>query len=236
MLFHINSGKGHLTESTHLKMIIVPHKNDILMGRGGTNNKHIGNQKFRKLAESKLIQYSTCSRKKKPTIYRGLVMEVFSMKPPGRFLKKDKKTGQWIRVGLDNALDKASRTLRDAVAAYNSGGLQWCVVDSHHDEPSEVDDVAQLYCKKRPPSDEHLLVGGSSSRGVVLLPAAVKRRKLLAARTVNEEDEGAQQRRRNVCGDQSSKLVVVAPPPHIGSIHHQLLPATHLQKGRSSGC
>ena len=141
------------------RMLIVPHENDILMGRGGTNNLHIGNQKFRKLAERKIIQYSTCSRKEKPTIYRGLVLEVFNMTPPGRFLTKDKKSGRWTRVALDKALEKASRMLRDAVAAYNSGTLQR--IDHHQydneNEPLfEVSSNAVKYCKRRrpvPPSD-----------------------------------------------------------------------------------
>lgn len=61
-------------------------------------------------------------------MYRGLVMEVFSMKPPPEEGQKERTMDWRRRAGL-----------RDAVAAYvyyNFGTLQ--CVDSHHDEPFDL--------------------------------------------------------------------------------------------------
>lgn len=48
------------------------------------------------------------------------MIDVFSMTPPGRFIKKDKTSGQWLQVGIRLALEKAGRVLPDSVAKYNS--------------------------------------------------------------------------------------------------------------------
>mmetsp|Transcript_27744 Transcript_27744/g.41983 ORF Transcript_27744/g.41983 Transcript_27744/m.41983 type:complete len:312 (-) Transcript_27744:388-1323(-) len=95
---------------------IKPHENDILMGRGGKNNQHIGNEKLRGLARVQSENYRVASKKGKSSISRELVKQVRSMKPPGRFLKKDSETGVWEDVGDDIAREKTSQVLRDAVS------------------------------------------------------------------------------------------------------------------------
>mmetsp|Transcript_1579 Transcript_1579/g.2417 ORF Transcript_1579/g.2417 Transcript_1579/m.2417 type:complete len:322 (-) Transcript_1579:1424-2389(-) len=95
---------------------IQPHENDILMGRGGKNNQHIGNEKLRQLARGQSENYQEASKKGKSNISRDLVKQVRSMNPPGRFLKKDSKTGAWEDVGDDIAREKTSQVLRDAVS------------------------------------------------------------------------------------------------------------------------
>ena len=97
----------------------VPQKNDILLGRGGNNNKHPGNEQLRSLARVLASQYSRCSKKCKSDLSRSLVKQVRDLDPPGRFLKvtlhQDGSGPEWDDVGDRVAREKASQVLRDAV-------------------------------------------------------------------------------------------------------------------------
>lgn len=99
-----------------LSGIPEPHENDVLMGRGGKNNQHSGNEKLRKMARSVCAKYASASKKGKSEISRGLVQHVRKMKPPGRFLRRDPMTCTWEDVGDEIAREKASQVLRDAVS------------------------------------------------------------------------------------------------------------------------
>ena len=96
---------------------IVPHKNDILLGRGGKNNQHIGNEQLRILARSQRDQYRTSSKKNKSHISRQLVRYIRNLNPAGRFLKRNTVTGVWEDVGDEIAKEKTSQALRDAVSS-----------------------------------------------------------------------------------------------------------------------
>jgi hypothetical protein len=100
--------------------MVEPHENDILMGRGGKNNQHIGNEKLRGLARLQSDHYRMASKKGKSNISRELVRQVRLMSPPGRFLKKNTITTDWEDVGDDVAREKASQVLRDAVSVVSS--------------------------------------------------------------------------------------------------------------------
>jgi len=93
-----------------------PHENDILMGRGGKNNQHVGNEKLRGFARLESKNYRMASKNGKSCISRNLVSQVRGMSPTGRFLKKNNATGAWEDVGDDVAREKTSQVLRDAVA------------------------------------------------------------------------------------------------------------------------
>lgn len=99
---------------------IIPHGNDILMGRGGKNNQHVGNEQLRNICRGQRESYRLSSKKGKSHISREIVAYVRSMSPPGRFLKKDAVTGDWEDVGDDTAREKVSQVLRDAVSAIHS--------------------------------------------------------------------------------------------------------------------
>lgn len=108
-----------------INIIHEPHENDILMGRGGKNNQHIGNEKLRQLARLQSKNYQTASKKGKSSISRDLVQQVRNMNPPGRFLKKKESSKSsdgassscyWEDVGDDIAREKTSQVLRDAVS------------------------------------------------------------------------------------------------------------------------
>jgi len=96
--------------------IIEPTENDILMGRGGKNNQHVGNEKLRHFARGRCDDYRKAFKKRKSSISRELVQQVRDMNPPGRFLKKDSTSGLWEDVGDEVAREKASQALRDAAS------------------------------------------------------------------------------------------------------------------------
>lgn len=95
---------------------IVPHQNDILMGRGGNTNLHAGNQNLRRMALSLREKYATSRKKEKTIISRELVRKVKESDPPGRFLCFNKSTQAWTEIGDENAREKVGQVLRDAVA------------------------------------------------------------------------------------------------------------------------
>lgn len=113
---------------------IVPHENDILLGRGGYNNRHIGNQKLRELARAYSSHYQASSKKGKASLSRELVQQIHLQNPPGRFLKKEegvwedgkfkkkkkKAKGAWVEVNDEYAKEKVSQVLRDAIAGVKS--------------------------------------------------------------------------------------------------------------------
>lgn len=97
---------------------IQPHKNDILLGRGGKNNMHVGNEKLRELARKVADQYHRSSKKEKSYLSRSLVQKVLEMDPPGRFLRRHPKQNFWEDKSddEDKAREKCAQVLRDAVA------------------------------------------------------------------------------------------------------------------------
>ena len=97
------------------KPLIIPNENDILLGRGGRNNKHEGNEQLREMARKEVAKYCTCSKKEKSNMKIELANRVKAMNPPGRFLRKDKDLNQWIEVTDITAYEKTSQALRDAV-------------------------------------------------------------------------------------------------------------------------
>ena len=80
----IDQNEAQEDTSLQLQGIQEPHENDVLMGRGGKNNQHIGNEKLRDLARERCDKYHIASKKGKSEISRELVRLVREMKPPGR--------------------------------------------------------------------------------------------------------------------------------------------------------
>lgn len=100
--------------------LVMPHDHDILFGRGGKNNKHVGNERLRQMARANIQTYKAASKKGKSHISRTIVGEIRSLRPSGRFLKRDYNTGLWVEVGDEVAREKTSQALRDAVSQWNS--------------------------------------------------------------------------------------------------------------------
>jgi len=91
-----------------------PHENDVLCGRGGSINNHIGNEKYRVLVNQKKRVYLTARfKREKRLIAASIVQTVRGVDPPGRFLQRDPATGVWHDIGDTKARDKTSQALRE---------------------------------------------------------------------------------------------------------------------------
>lgn len=92
-----------------------PNVNDVLCGRGGRINSHSGNVQFRDIIHSKKTIYLAPTTKKleKAHIAAGVVNDIRSMNPPGRFLKEEKGTGMWYDIGDAKAIKKTGQALRE---------------------------------------------------------------------------------------------------------------------------
>ncbi len=118
-----SSYKSDPTFSTKI-MTSQPGPNDVMYGRGGETNAHIGNKKYRYIVESLKSKYSGAPRSEKPMIAMDLVSLWRKLDPPGRFLKQNVKEqslieeegtdeGTWYDVGNDQAKKKTSQALRE---------------------------------------------------------------------------------------------------------------------------
>ena len=63
---------------------IQPSENDILLGRGGKNNQHSGNEKLRELARAHAKNYNSSTKKGKSILSRILVKQMRELDPPSR--------------------------------------------------------------------------------------------------------------------------------------------------------
>jgi hypothetical protein len=95
--------------------IFDPNTNDVLCGRGGRVNSHVGNIHFREIISHSKVQYQAETTKKleKAYIASRIINCVRSMDPPGRFLKEDADTGLWYDIGDAKAIKKAGQALRE---------------------------------------------------------------------------------------------------------------------------
>lgn len=97
--------------------------NDVLSGRGKAVMNYSGNKQFRGFVEEYRSQYLACkTMNEKRAIFRSVVDKVYSLEPPGRFLKMvpskndvddEEETFKWVSIGDDIAIKKASQALRE---------------------------------------------------------------------------------------------------------------------------
>jgi hypothetical protein len=99
-------------------LIIKPDPHDILFGRGGGTNVHIGNKIFRDLINARRREYLKAKKNDKPAISRRIVHEIHT-RYGGRFLKKadDDDGGAtaqegWYEVDDRSSREKVSQALR----------------------------------------------------------------------------------------------------------------------------
>ena len=90
--------------------------NDILLGRGGHNNRYIGNERLRQIVTEQVYCYAQATKLKKSQMVRGLVNDIRSRDPPGRFLRLSGDI--WRDAGDKFATEKVSQVFRDAMAKY----------------------------------------------------------------------------------------------------------------------
>ena len=92
-------------------VLVTDH--DILLGRGGLTNHHKGNKRFRDIVALHRPDYVRAPKIQKPSVARVIVRAIRNGDPPGRFLKKDEKSGKWVDVGDKKAAEKTSQALRE---------------------------------------------------------------------------------------------------------------------------
>lgn len=94
--------------------ILDPNVNDVLSGRGGRINAHVGNVQFREIVAERKKDYLAKETKKleKAHIAADIVYYVRRMDPPGRFLKED-INGAWWDIGDQKAIKKVGQALRE---------------------------------------------------------------------------------------------------------------------------
>ncbi len=87
--------------------IAKPRSNDILCGRGGSSNRHLGNIHFRELVAANKQIYVGLTKKQKMLVARKIVDAIHTT--GGRFLAKDLDTGMFYDIGLPRSLEKTSQ-------------------------------------------------------------------------------------------------------------------------------
>jgi hypothetical protein len=87
--------------------------NDVLCGRGGATNNHLGNKRFRAIVVEYQYEYLEAKKKEKAVIARQIVERI--KKSGGRFLKRDATSDVWVEVTPKKATEKTSQALREGL-------------------------------------------------------------------------------------------------------------------------
>lgn len=102
--------------------MVVVNEKDVLFGRGGATNNHMGNRKFRSLISKHQEEYLLVKKTDKKSIAISIVNEIHEQ--GGRFLKRVDDgsasdnaidTQQWVEVTEKRACEKASQALREGL-------------------------------------------------------------------------------------------------------------------------
>lgn len=96
-----------------VRILSKPSDADILCGRGGKSNHHVGNKRYRQVVAEMKASYRTIgSKSAKTDLSRAIVEHV--QKYGGRFLKFDKESRKYIVLTQSEARKKTSQALREA--------------------------------------------------------------------------------------------------------------------------
>jgi hypothetical protein len=76
-------------------------------------NHHKGNKRFRDVVTLHRPDYVRAPKIQKPSVARVIVRAIRNGDPPGRFLRKDDKSGHWVDIGDKKAAEKTSQALRE---------------------------------------------------------------------------------------------------------------------------
>ena len=90
-----------------LANIEKPGPNDVLCGRGGGSQNHIGNKEYRVVIAANKRRYIEASRDVKRLLVETIVNAVRLQIPSGRFLEKG-EDGLWYDIGDKRAFAKVS--------------------------------------------------------------------------------------------------------------------------------
>ena len=94
---------------------LQPNLYDVLCGRGGVTNNHVGNKRFRSLVATYQPLYLTCRKVEKSIVAKNIVDIVHQY--GGRFLKKQGRRGNffWTEADMKKAIEKTSQALREGL-------------------------------------------------------------------------------------------------------------------------
>jgi hypothetical protein len=104
---------GKSKEPEIRQFVDTPTNLDVLLGRGGRSNHHVGNKRYRAEVENLQSWYKHSAKSEKKDLSQCLVNYVHSY--GGRFLKLDKAAGRWYVIPNNVARRKASQALREHV-------------------------------------------------------------------------------------------------------------------------
>ena len=103
--------------------ITSPSVNDVLMGRGGRVNKHVGNVQLRNIVAARQEEYLSSSTGKldKAYIAADIVSSIrLRCHPPGRFLEQNPVDHTWYEIGDERAVRKVLQALREHAPEFRS--------------------------------------------------------------------------------------------------------------------
>lgn len=128
-----------------------PGDNDVLMGRGGRNHEHAGNEQLRNICRAKVPEYRRARKKQKNIMSKEILSQIKGM--GGRFLRKCCKTNTWKLVKDATAREKVCQSLRDAVQEAHDliGSSSEEASSSDEDEKVGGDTDDSEYCPSPPP-------------------------------------------------------------------------------------
>jgi hypothetical protein len=94
-----------------MRNIEVYSEADVLCGRGGAAQKHVGNKTYRALVNLNKQLYASCRTTEKIKISRSIVAAIREQK--GRFLEKQDGSELFYDIGDKKAVEKTSQALRE---------------------------------------------------------------------------------------------------------------------------
>ncbi|GAX23012.1 hypothetical protein FisN_15Hh090 [Fistulifera solaris] len=89
--------------------ILSPQPNDVLAGRGGAINQHLGNRIYRRIVEHNKPMYRQVPKRQRHLVSQSIVQVILDH--GGRFLEKSHHS--WADIGFQRAVQKTSQALRE---------------------------------------------------------------------------------------------------------------------------
>jgi hypothetical protein len=109
------SSRADVATEQFTEGLTTPHEYDVLCGRGGFINKHVGNVVYRKVVEHNKPFYQSVHKKHRILVSQSIVQSI--SKFGGRFLIVGAKGKAWMEIGYKRAVQKTSQALRERAAS-----------------------------------------------------------------------------------------------------------------------
>ena len=124
------------------------NESDVLCGRGGATNNHIGNKMFRALVTEHQQEYLGAKKKDKALVSNRIVRLI--RQKGGRFLRRG-DGGVWTDVGDKKATEKTSQALREGldVRSFTAGKSSRRNSESSSSSSNDVNETTGVQKKRR---------------------------------------------------------------------------------------